>query len=385
MYSHTTFRLLTALVVMSLFSTACRKMNFNNNDLKNFEEVNLIANNGDYNAGLVDPTLQNAWGLAWSPTGIAWVNAEADGVSELYTGAGAIVRPPVLIPSPTDTMGGMPTGIVFNSTKGFILPDKSAASFIFVGVDGVVSAWNGGAGSAAYRIADNSATSAYTGLALAADNGRNLIYAADFRSGKIDVWDTAWSPVSLSFRDPTLPWGYAPFNIQSISTWLYVSYAKVGADGQNAVGSGEGFVDVFTTGGVFVQRFASRGALNAPWGVAWAPAGWLTKADMSTGETNVSTSTKSGSGSFVGGGNSSDSVGPVILIGNLGDGRINVFATDGQYLGALQSNKKTIVIDGLWAIGFAPATATSIDPNRLYFTAGPNNQKDGLFGYLIKE
>jgi len=355
-------------------------MNFNGNDLRNFEEVNLIANNGDYNAGLVDPTLQNAWGLAWSPTGIAWVNGEADGVSELYTGAGAIVRPPVKIPSPTDTIDGAPTGIVFNSTKGFILPDKSAASFIFVGVDGVVSAWNGAAGNNAYRIADNSATSAYTGLALAADNGRNLIYAADFRSGKIDVWDTAWSPVSLSFRDPNIPWGYAPFNIQSISSWLYVSYAKVGANGHEAVGSGEGFVDVFTTGGVFVQRFASRGALNAPWGVAWAPAGWLTTADVST-ETTETNSSNNTAGSF----NSRDSAGPVILIGNLGDGKINVFATDGQYLGALQSNKHTIVIDGLWAIGFAPATATSIDPKRLYFTAGPNNQKDGLFGYLIKE
>src|ERR1700761_9533877 len=116
---------LRLLALLGLLATACHKMNFNNNDLRDFQQVNLIANNGSYGAGLVDPTLQNAWGLAWSPTGIAWVNAEADGVSEWYAGAGAIVRPPVLIPSPTDTMGGMPTGIVFNSTKGFVLPDKS--------------------------------------------------------------------------------------------------------------------------------------------------------------------------------------------------------------------------------------------------------------------
>lgn len=120
MYNITSIRLLTAMAVMSLLSIACHKMNFNNNDLRDFEQVNLIANNGNYGAGLVDPTLQNAWGLAWSPTGIAWVNGEADGVSELYTGAGAIVRPPVMIPSPTDTIGGAPTGIVFNSTKGFV-------------------------------------------------------------------------------------------------------------------------------------------------------------------------------------------------------------------------------------------------------------------------
>lgn len=380
MYNNTSIRLLMGLIVMSLFSTACHKMNFNGNDLRDFDQVNLIANNGNYGAGLVDPTLQNAWGLAWSPTGIAWVNGEADGVSELYTGAGAIVRPPVLIPSPMDTMGGMPTGIVFNSTKGFVLPDKSTAAFIFVGVDGVVSAWNGGAGNKAYRIADNSANSAYTGLALAADNGRNLLYAANFRSGKIDVWDTAWSPVDLAFRDPGLPWGYAPFNIQPVSSWLYVTYAKVGTDGHEAVGGGEGFVDVFTTAGAFVRRFASHGALNAPWGVAWAPAGWLTTKDMSASETTTSSS--GGTGGFS---SKSDSVGPVVLIGNFGDGRINVFSPEGQFLGALQAHKQTIVIDGLWAIGFAPSTATSIDPNRLYFTAGPKKETDGLFGYLIKE
>src|ERR1700743_2070823 len=213
---NTSIRLLTAMAVMCLLLTACRKNNFNNNDLRDFEQVDLIANTSGYGAGLVDPTLKNAWGLAWSPTGIAWVNAQADGVSELYTGAGAIVRPPVLIPSPTDTMGGAPTGIVFNSTKGFVLPNKAAAAFIFVGVDGVVSAWNGAAGNKAFRIANNWATSAYTGLTLAWDGSRNLLYAANFRTGKIDVWDTTWAPVSLPFHDPAIPPGYAPFNIQSV-------------------------------------------------------------------------------------------------------------------------------------------------------------------------
>src|ERR1700744_655393 len=201
MYKNTSIRLLTAMAVLGLLLTACHKNNFNNNDLRDFEQVDLIANTSGYGAGLVDPTLQNAWGLGWSPTGIAWVNGEGDGVSELYPGAGAILRPPVMIPSPTDTIGGAPTGIVFNSTKGFVLPNKAAAAFIFVGVDGVVSAWNGAAGNKAFRIANNWATSVYTGLALTSDNGRNLLYAANFKTGKIDVWDTSWAPVSLSFRD----------------------------------------------------------------------------------------------------------------------------------------------------------------------------------------
>ena len=374
------------LIAFGLLTTACHKMAINNNDLRNFEQVNLIADNGSYNPGLVDPTLKNAWGLAWSPTGIAWVNAEADGLSELYTGAGAIVRPPVAIPSPTDTVGGAPTGIVFNSTKGFVLPNKATAAFIFVGVDGILSAWNGAAGNKAFLVANNSATSAYTGLALAWDGSRNLLYAANFRTGKIDVWDTSWAAVSLPFHDPAIPAGYAPFNIQAVSGWLYVSYAKVGAGGHEAVGAGLGFVDIFKPDGSFVQRFASRGWLNAPWGVAWAPAGWLTTEDMAAageaGDDNGKGS--SGSNGSSGGPGKGDVVGPVVLIGNFGDGRINVFSPAGQFLGQLQSHNKTIVIDGLWALSFAPSTATSIDPGRLYFTAGPAMETDGVFGYLIK-
>lgn len=306
------------------------------------------------------------------------MNGEADGVSELYTGAGAIVRPPVLIPSPTDTMGGAPTGIVFNSTRGFVLPNNATASFIFVGDDGVLSAWNGAAGNKAFRIANNQATADYTGLTLAWDNGRNLLYAANFKTGKIDVWDTSWAPVSLPFHDPRLPRGYAPFNIQAISSWLYVSYAKVGPDGDELHGTGLGLVDVFNPDGSFVQRFAAGGWLNAPWGVAWAPEGWLTTADMSADASRETSNDKGGFGK-------STAVGPVILVGNFGDGRINVFAPDGQFLGQLQSHNRAMVIDGLWALGFAPATATGIDPNRLYFTAGPHDGKDGLFGYIIKQ
>jgi uncharacterized protein (TIGR03118 family) len=380
MYNETANRLAIALAFLGLLSTACHKMNVNNNDLRNFEQVDLIADNASYNPGLVDPTLKNAWGLAWSPTGIAWVNAQADGLSELYTGAGAVVRPPVLIPSPTDTMGGAPTGIVFNSTKGFVLPNKATAAFIFVGVDGVVSAWNGAAGNKAFRIANNSATSSYTGLTLAWDNGRNLLYAANFGTGKIDVWDTSWAAVSLPFHDPAMPAGYAPFNIQAVSSWLYVSYAKVGAGGHEQAGAGFGFVDVFNPDGSFVQRFASRGWLNAPWGVAWAPAGWLNTEDMAVNDDSKGSSSGKGSG----GSGEHQVGGAVVLVGNFGDGRINVFSPVGQFLGQLQSHNKTIVINGLWALSFAPSTATSIDPGRLYFTAGPAMETDGIFGYLIK-
>ncbi len=253
------------------------------------------------------------------------------------------------------------------------------------------------AGNRAVTVADNSSWAAYTGLALANNNGKNLLYAANFRTGKIDVWDTSWTAVSLPFRDGGIPKGYAPFNIQAVGSWLYVAYAKVGPDGRQAVGAGQGFVDIFNTDGSFVQRFASRGSLNAPWGVAMAPAGWLTTNDMNDdddskgsgdnsgkGSNNSGPGNNNGSGKLNGGHGKDDNVGPVVLIGNFGDGRINIFAPSGQYLGQLQSHNRPIVIDGLWALGFAPSTATTIDPNRLYFTAGPDREMDGIFGYLIK-
>jgi len=286
-----------------------------------------------------------------------------------------------------------------------------------VGVDGIVSAWNGAAGARAQTIADRSAKSGYTGLAFASMGGVPLIYAANFRAGRIDVWDSAWSEMHFSFRDSKIPSGYSPFNIQGVGGWLYVTYAKVGPDGRDQAGAGLGFVDVFNTDGSFVERFASNGSLNAPWGVAMTPAGFLHRSDVDSVQTNDDHGGgKDGHGGGGGGGdnrgpgnggnggddhggggnngnddnghhdNDSTVMGPVILIGNFGDGRINVFTTDGKYLGQLRDKaKKVIVIDGLWAIGFAPVTATAIDPMRLYFTAGPDKEMDGLFGYLLKQ
>ena len=369
-----------SLVACLALTIGCRRMVIDKKDLRDFQQVNLIANDGKYSPKLTDSTLMNAWGLAFSSNGIAWVNSMSGHVSELYTADGAIVRAPVKIPSPADTVGGLPTGIVFSNGKGFKLSNGQGSLFLFVGVDGILSGWNGAANTRALLIKNNSATSVYTGLALASNGGANYIYAANFRTGKIDVWDTTFAAVSMPFRDPGLPAGYAPFNIQAVGSWLYVLYAKVGPDGKDQAGIGNGFVDIYNTDGSFVKRFASRGTLNSPWGVAMAPAGFLESKDM--GDDNGKDNGNNNSGQ---GHNVVDTSQPVILVGNFGDGRINVFTLDGRYQGQLQSQNRTIVIDGLWALSFAPSTATTIDPNRLYFTAGPNKQTDGLYGYLIKQ
>jgi len=361
----------------------CKRQVIDKDDLRHFQQVNLVANSWNYGPKLKDTTLLNAWGLAFSPGGIAWVNSNGAGVSELYTAEGAKLRPAVLIPSPTDTMGGKPSGIVFSGGKGFKLSNGQGALFLFVNEDGVLSGWNAAANNKALKIKDNSATSEYKGLAIASSGGANYIYAANFKTGKIDVWDTTWASVSMPFKDPSIPAGFAPFNIQAIGSWLYVSYAKVGPDGDDVKGPGNGFVSIFTTNGTFVRRFASRGTLNSPWGLTIASPGFLEENDMST-DGSGDASGKAGQiintiHQFF------DKAQSTILVGNFGDGTINVFTLDGTFQGHLQSHNKAIVIDGLWALSFPPSTATTVDPKRLYFTAGPNDENDGLFGYLIKQ
>ena len=364
------------VITSLIFSAGCIKT-VDNKDLKDFQQVILVANKAAYGPANVDTIQQNSWGLAFSAGGVAWVNANAGHVSALYNATtGATLRAAVGIPGPTTPTGGTPTGIVFNSGAGFALPTNHAkAAFIFVGDDGVLSAWNGAAGANAVRIANNSAWAVYTGLALAANGSANFLYAANFKSGKIEVWDTSWNPVTMMFKDPGLPSGYSPFNIQAVGSWLFVMYAKVGPEGDEVHQEGAGFVSVFNPDGSFVKRFASRGTLNAPWGVTQAPASFLEGMD------NDGDDKSHGDGK--GNGNNRDSI-PVILVGNFGDGHINVFTLDGRFQGQMRTHSHTLVIDGLWALSFAPATATTLNPNWLYFTAGPKDETDGEFGYIMK-
>lgn len=323
-----------------------------------FAQTNLVSDVTGW-ANRTDPTLINAWGLAWAPSGIAWIGSQAGHVSNVYNGEGGTVLGPVNIPSPGGTTGGNPTGVIFNSSTGFVLSTGGAARFIFVGVDGVISAWNGSKGVNAQRIATVPA-SAFTGLAIAHNGTDTMIYAANFRAGKINVWNKTWTEVNLPFMDPMIPAGFSPFNIQNIGNMLYVTYAKVGSDGRSQDGDGLGYVDIYWPNGTLSKRFASKGSLNAPWGVTMAPAGYLPVDDdeMSTPQ-------------------------PTILVGNFGNGRINAYSTSGKFLGQLRGeNHQILSIDELWAIGFAPSTST-IDQRRLYFTAGPEEEVHGLFGYLL--
>jgi uncharacterized protein (TIGR03118 family) len=337
-----------------------------------FLQQNLVSDIAGV-AHTTDPTLGNPWGIAYAPTGPFWVADNASGSATLYDGAGQPFPKSaplvVTIPPPMgSTATAAPTGIVFNPTSDFVVSanGRSGASvFLFATEDGTISGWNPNVdGTHAILKVDNSmlptpATGAvYKGLAFASNATGNFLFATNFRAGTIDVFDKNFTKVTLagSFRDTTIPAGFAPFGIQNVGGRLYVTYAKQDAMMHDDVkGPGNGFVDVFDPNGNLVRRLASQGTLNSPWGLALAPAQF---------------------GTF-----SND-----LLVGNFGNGRINAFDPgSGMFLGQLQDDAgNTIVIDGLWGLLFGNGAAAG-DTNTLFFTAGIADEMHGLFGSLRPE
>jgi len=307
-----------------------------------------------------DTNLVNSWGIAFNPFGFVWVANAETGKSTLYDGNGVPQSLVVTIPPKGGATQGNPTGIVFNGGNTFLTTQaaNSFARFIFVTEDGVLAAWAPTVNpTQALLIKDNSPSGAqYKGLALSAGGKVQLLYATDFHNGKIDVWDSSFAPVTLpagAFSDPKIPAGFAPFGIQAINGNLYVTYAKQDADRHDDVaGKGLGYVDVFDPNGQLLDRFISKGPLNAPWGLALAPAGF---------------------GEFSN----------TLLVGNFGDGRINAFdLVSGKHLGALKgADGKALAIDGLWGLAFG--NGLNDQPvNTLFFTSGPDDEEHGLYGRI---
>ena len=337
-----------------------------------YRQINLVSDQPG-KAPLTDPDLVNAWGLAASPGTNAkpgsplWVADNGSDKATLYTGATATsVTKAGLVVSVT---GAAPTGQVFNSAAaGFVVSDKQGHSgssvFIFDTENGTIDGWSPMVGatssspSTVTEVArDNGANAVYKGLAIAqASDGKTYLYATNFRSGRVEAYDSTFKPVQLPgglFVDPRLPAGYGPFGIAEINGKMYVTFAKQDATLHDDVaGLGHGFVDVFTNDGAFVHRLASRGALDSPWGLALAPAGF---------------------GRFSGD----------LLVGNFGNGHINVYSpSTGRHLGQLQQpSGRPIVIDGLWGLSFGNGNAAKTD--QLLFSAGPDGESHGLLGKIV--
>ena len=324
-------------------------------ELKNFVQLNLVGNSISNKPLNIDPDLVNAMGISFPPSGPAWVSSEGKGLGTAYNLDGLKVSTPVNIPHALNTTTGHPTGHVYNPTNDFKLPNGNPATFIFATSDGIISGWN--LGNSAVKKIDHSSGASYLGVALANDGNDFFIYAANFAQNRIDVFDENWNQVNTKpFIDPDLPAGYSPFNIQIISDGkLYVMYARKDATGKREIGPGHGYINIFNTNGTLLKRFASKGKLNAPWGITVAPAGFW-------GEFSLTQITN------------------VILVGNNGDGHINAFDENGNFIGPLSTNGKAIEIDGLWGITFPPITG--LNRYYLYFAAGPNNGSGGLVGRI---
>jgi uncharacterized protein (TIGR03118 family) len=327
-----------------------------------YQQNNLVSDLPGM-AAHIDSHLVNPWGIASSANSPFWVADNHTGVSTLYDGNGTL-QPTALplvvtVPPAPGSMVGSPDGIVFNGTSDFEVSRGSPAHFIFATEDGTISGW--ASGTTAAIKADNSAPGAvYKGLAIGNNGTANFLYATNFHANAVNVFDHNYVPVMLagSFSDPTIPMGFAPFNIQNISGVLYVTYALQDAARHDDVpGPGNGFINKFDLNGNSLGRFASHGTLNSPWGMALAPTGF---------------------GEF----------GGDLLIGNFGDGRINAFdPVTGAFRGQLTNGSgNPITIKGLWGLRFGNGGSGG-DPNTLYFAAGipgPGGRVEdhGLFGSI---
>ena len=310
----------------------------------------------------VDPLLIDPWGISFSATSPFWISNRGTGTSTLYNGIGQLapITSPleVVIPRPASATGAghsTPTGQIQNAPAGFAIGGKNP-SFIFCTEDGTIASYIGSNTPPTSIAVDNSAAGAvYKGMAVATNSGAAYLYVANFSAGTVEVYDTTYKKTTLSgtFSDSAIPAGFAPFNIAVIGGKLYVAYAKQNAaKNHDSPGAGNGYVDIFDLNGNLLQKFASTGTLNSPWGLALAPSTF---------------------GAFAGD----------LLVGNFGDGTINAFdPVSGNSLGQLQDpTGKTIAISGLWALAFGNG-GQDFDSTILYFTAGPVGETHGLFGSL---
>jgi uncharacterized protein (TIGR03118 family) len=331
---------------------------------QHYKQTNLVSDLFDQGTAVVDPNLKNPWGLSRGGTSPWWVSDNGTGFSTLYTGAGGIIpingTGTVTIPPPKNAPAGTlatPTGTVFNGSADFVLPNGNAARFIFVTEDGTVSGWNGGQN--AQLVVDhweNGNGAVYKGATTADINGKRLLYVANFRSARIEVYDTNFMRVRLgddAFEAEGIPDGFAPFNIQNIGGTLFVTYAKQdSARHDDVAGDGLGFVLYFTPSGRLIGHLQHGPWMNSPWGVVWTPRDF--------GEYSNS-----------------------ILVGNFGSGKIAAFnGFTGKFIAFLKNPDDTdMVIDGLWMIAFGN-NANAGPSTTLFFTAGIQDEQHGLFGTI---
>jgi len=322
---------------------------------EDFIIVNKVADQASAGAPTTDPLLINPWGLSQAPGGSLWVANEDTGTSTIYDfSTFAKVPLNVTIPGVEDEPGN-PTGTTFTTFDGdnFRITKNGVTAhslFLFDSLDGTISGWSPLVDPTHAVIAvDRSDDGAgFTGLTIRNAGASSRLYAADFANNRVEMYNGQFKRVG-TFTDPSLPDGYAPFNVQTLNDKVYVAFAlreEEEGEPEEVVGAGLGYVVVFDTNGTKLKTLVSNGPLNAPWGLTIAPASF---------------------GKFAG----------ALLVGNFGDGKINAFdPATGQFLGTLQKNDNgPIEIEGLWALRPGPNGS-------VVFSAGPDDEAHGLVGVI---
>jgi uncharacterized protein (TIGR03118 family) len=355
---------LLVLASMCLTITIARAAS-STSSANNFSWVNLQSDIAGV-AQRVDPNLVNPWGMALSSSNTIWVADNGAGVATVYNPDGSPVIVPfgnairllvvTIPPSASNTEGANPTGIVANNTPFFKVTQSGnslPSEFIFVSEDGSISGFNSSLDPInAILAVDNGATGAvYKGATMGTSNGHNFLYVTNFHAATVETYDENFalqSSASFPFTDPNLPAGYAPFGIRQFNGQVFVTYAKQNAEMHDDVaGPGNGFIDIFDTSGNLVKRLVSNGNLNSPWGLA-----------MASGTLNPFQND--------------------LLVGNFGDGRINVYnPSTGAFVGTPTEKDGTpLDFANLWDL--LPLN------NAIYFSAGIAHEQDGLFGVIQK-
>jgi uncharacterized protein (TIGR03118 family) len=312
---------------------------------QHYRKTALVRNTGT--AKFIDPQLVNPWGLVYGPGSPFWIGDEGSGLSTLYDGTGVKQSLVVTVPPASGTGKGSPTGIVYNvSTTDFQIMNWTSA-FLFCTLDGTISGWSHFEPNNALIGVNNSGSGAvYTGLAITSKSSGNLLYAADFAHNKVDVYNSTFHFVT-SFTDTNLPAGFAPFGIQDIGGMVYVAFAAT----NGGVG---GYIDIFQENGTFVKTLISGAPLNQPWGFAVAPANFGPLSNT------------------------------LLISNNTNTGTINGFSlTTGAFVGTIVNGLgKPFIFNQIWGIEFGGGTAANGNTNQLFFTAGPKNNLNGVFGVI---
>jgi uncharacterized protein (TIGR03118 family) len=325
---------------------------------QHYQRTDLTADSTSVSAtATIDTNLVNAWGLTRSSGSFWWISDNGKGLSTLYDASGAIGPLVVTIPPPLNgAPPSAPTGTVFNFTKGFEVAPGAPAIFLFVTEDGTISGWNPGVSvtSAVLKVDNSKRGAIYKGCALAMTNNGPRLYVTNFTTGRVEMYDSGFHRVHAeeAFEDIHLPRDYSPFGIQNVGGNIVVTFAhRMPGSRDEDHGPGLGYVGVFDARGRLLVKLQHGPFMNAPWGIAMSPGDF---------------------GSFS----------HRLLIGNFGDGTIHAFnSVSGRFEGALLNpDGSPLTIEGLWALSFGGDTVRNGLATELFFTAGPNDENDGLFG-----